>query len=43
MLLRLKALGPRRLFAEMEKVADLKPEIGESSIVRIFQGHRLKR
>jgi hypothetical protein len=38
MLLRLKALGPGRLFAEMEKAADLKPEIGESPIVRICQG-----
>jgi hypothetical protein len=37
MLLRLEPLGSGRLFAEMEKAADLKSEIGESSIVRIRQ------
>ena len=37
MLLRFQPLGPGRLFTEMEKAADLKPEIGESSIVRIRQ------
>ena len=37
MLLRLEALGPGRLFAEMEKAADLKPEIGESSIIHVCQ------
>jgi len=37
MLLRLEALGPGRLFAEMEKSADVKAEIGESSIIRIRQ------
>jgi hypothetical protein len=36
-LLRLEALRPGRLFAEMEEATDLKPEIGESSIVRIRQ------
>jgi len=37
MLLRFQPLGPGGLFAEMEKAADLKPEIGESSIIRICQ------
>jgi len=41
-LLRLEALRPGRLFAEMEEAADLKPEIGESSIVRVGQGDGLR-
>jgi len=37
MLLGLESLGSGRLFAEMEKAADLKPKIGKRSIIRIRQ------